>query len=52
VRMLMTDKLQLEDGTQLVVPPAFRREIYRELGISLYSNEAAEDAGLRWAQHY
>ncbi|SUI00672.1 two-component sensor kinase EnvZ [Salmonella enterica subsp. indica] len=25
VRMLMTDKLQLEDGTQLVVPPAFRR---------------------------
>lgn len=40
------------DGTQLVVPPAFRREIYRELGISLYSNEAAEEAGLRWAQHY
>ncbi len=30
VRMLMTDKLQLEDGTQLVVPPAFRREIYRQ----------------------
>ncbi len=29
VRMLMTDKLQLEDGTQLEVPPAFRREIYR-----------------------
>ncbi len=26
VRMLMTDKLQLEDGTQLVVPPAFRRK--------------------------
>ena len=52
VRMLMTDKLQLEDGTQLVVPPAFRREIYRELGISLYSDEAAEEAGLRWAQHY
>lgn len=23
VRMLMTDKLQLEDGTQLVVPPRF-----------------------------
>ncbi len=35
----------------MVVPPAFRREIYRELG-SLYSNEAAEEAGLRWAQHY
>lgn len=32
VRMLMTDKLQLEDGTQLVVPPAFRREIYQSWG--------------------
>lgn len=52
VRILMTDKLPLEDGTQLMVPPALRREIYRDLGISLYSNEAAEDAGLRWAQHY
>ena len=52
VRMLMTDKLQLEDGTQLDVPPAFRREIYRELGISLYTNSAAEESGLRWAQHY
>ena len=36
VRMLMTDRLQLEDGTLLEVPPAFRREIYRELGISLH----------------
>lgn len=52
VRMLMTDQLQLEDGTQLNVPPAFRREIYRELGISLYTNSAAEESGLRWAQHY
>ncbi|HBA8456532.1 TPA: two-component system sensor histidine kinase EnvZ, partial [Escherichia coli] len=52
VRMLMTDRLQLEDGTLLEVPPAFRREIYRELGISLYTNSAAEESGLRWAQHY
>ncbi len=52
VRMLMTDRLQLEDGTELQVPPAFRREIYRELGISLYTNKAAEESGLRWAQHY
>lgn len=52
VRMLMTDKLQLEDGTELTMPPEFRREIYRELGISIYSTEAAEQAGLRWAQHY
>ncbi len=47
----MTDKLQLEDGTQLVVPPAFRRQIYRELG-DLTPTKAAEEAGLRWAQHY
>lgn len=52
VRMLMTDRLQLEDGTLLEVLPAFRREIYRELGISLYTNSAAEESGLRWAQHY
>ncbi len=50
--MLMTDKLIREDGTQLGVPPAFRREIYRALGISLYTNEAAEEAGLRCALHY
>lgn len=52
VRMLMTDRLQLEDGTLLEVPPASRREIYRELCISLYTNPAAEESGLRWAQHY
>ncbi len=52
VRMLMTDKIRLEDGTELVVPPAFRREIYRELGISLYNESSAMDSGLRWAQHY
>lgn len=52
VRMLMSDRLQLADGTVLPVPPAFRRDIYRELGISLYTNSAAEENGLRWAQHY
>ncbi len=45
VRMLMTDKLQLEDGTQLVVPPAFRREIYRELGIFALLQRSG---GRRW----
>jgi len=44
VRMLMTDRLQLEDGTQLEVPPAFRREIYRELGIPTI-------ASVRWTVH-
>lgn len=52
VRMLMTDRLKLEDGTLLEVPSEFRREIYRELGISLYTEAAAQKSGLRWAQHY
>lgn len=52
VRMLMTDRLQLEDGMLIEVPEAFRREIYRELGISLYTNAAAEENGLRWARYY
>jgi len=34
IRMLMTDRLQLEDGTLIEVPADFRREVYRELGIS------------------
>lgn len=52
IRMLMTDRLQLEDGTLIEVPADFRREVYRELGISLYTNIAAEENGLRWAQYY
>jgi two-component system osmolarity sensor histidine kinase EnvZ len=45
VRMLMTDKLQLEDGTQLVVPPAFRREIYREQHYEFLSQQMAHQLG-------
>ncbi len=52
IRLLMTDKLELEDGTLLEVPPAFRKEIYRELGISLHNNAGAHEKGLRCAQPY
>lgn len=52
VRMLMTDKLKLEDGTYLIIPPQFRQEMYRELGISLHTDASAEETGLRWAQSY
>lgn len=52
VRMLMTDSLQLEDGSTLKVSPAFRRELNRELGISVYNYNSALKNGLRWAQHY
>ena len=43
VRMLMTDRLQLEDGTLLEVPPAFRRGSTANWA-SLYTNSAAEEA--------
>ena len=52
VRILMSDQLRLEDGTLLKIPQAFRSEIYRELGISLYDNVLAEKRGLRCAQPY
>ncbi|MGL4858567.1 MAG: two-component system sensor histidine kinase EnvZ [Enterobacteriaceae bacterium] len=52
VRMLTTDKLQLEDGSVLTIDAAFRTELNRELGISLYNEQDAEDRGLNWAQRY
>lgn len=52
VPMQITNRLQLEERSVLPVPPAFRGQIYRELGISLYTNAAAEGNSLRWAQYY
>lgn len=52
VRTLMAEKLKLEDGSFLVISPVVRREIYQELGITLYSESDAEIQGLRWARHY
>ncbi|MBK5074309.1 two-component system sensor histidine kinase EnvZ [Budviciaceae bacterium CWB-B4] len=52
VRMLMTDRLKLEDGTYLIIPPQFQQEMYRELGISLHTDASAEESGLRWSQRY
>ncbi|SFD24697.1 two-component system sensor histidine kinase EnvZ [Pragia fontium] len=52
VRMLMTDRLKLEDGSYLEIPPQFQQEMYRELGISLHTNASAEESGLRWSQPY
>ncbi|WP_036768246.1 two-component system sensor histidine kinase EnvZ [Photorhabdus australis] len=52
VRTLMAEKLKLEDGSFLVISPIVRREIYQELGITLYSESDAEMQGLRWARHY
>ncbi|WP_118985172.1 two-component system sensor histidine kinase EnvZ [Photorhabdus sp. CRCIA-P01] len=52
VRTLMAEKLKLEDGSFLVISPVVRREIYQELGITLYSESDAELQGLRWARRY
>ncbi|NRN27762.1 two-component system sensor histidine kinase EnvZ [Photorhabdus heterorhabditis] len=52
VRTLMAEKLKLEDGSFLVLSPVVRREIYQELGITLYSESDAEMQGLLWARHY
>ncbi|NDL00310.1 two-component system sensor histidine kinase EnvZ [Photorhabdus bodei] len=52
VRTLMAEKLKLEDGSFLVISPVVRREIYQELGITLYSESDAEIQGLRWAKRY
>ncbi|GKX64566.1 two-component sensor histidine kinase [Pragia fontium] len=52
VRMLMTDRLKLEDGSYLEIPPQFQQEMYRELGISLHTDASAEESGLRWSQPY
>ncbi|MCC8374196.1 MULTISPECIES: two-component system sensor histidine kinase EnvZ [Photorhabdus] len=52
VRTLMAEKLKLEDGSFLVISPVVRREIYQELGITLYSESDAEIQGLRWARRY
>lgn len=52
VRMMMTDRLKLADGTYLIIPSQFQQEMYRELGISLHTDESAGESGLRWSQHY
>lgn len=49
INLLITDKLVVE-GEEIPVPPAFRRAIYRELGISLYTQDQARQAGLNRAQ--
>lgn len=51
VRMLMTDKLQLRTARSWLCLPLSVGRSTVSWG-SLYSNEAAEEAGLRWAQHY
>ncbi|MDR0806431.1 MAG: two-component system sensor histidine kinase EnvZ [Enterobacteriaceae bacterium] len=52
VRMIMTDRLKLEDGSYLVLPTQFQQEMYRESGISLHTDESAEESGLSWSQRY
>lgn len=51
VRLLMIDNLELEDGRKVQIPLAFRSEMHRELGISLYTKASAEINGLHRAEY-
>lgn len=51
VRLLMTDKLEQDDGSLVEIPMAFRTRMHRELGISLYTESAALENGLKRAQY-
>jgi len=46
VRLLMLDYLEVEDGRKVEIPLAFRTEMHRELGISLYTKASAQSRGL------
>lgn len=52
VRLLMTEHLELDDGTKVEIPLAFRSELHRELDISLFTKAAAIENGLSDAQYY
>lgn len=50
VRLLMLDYLEVEDGRKVEIPLAFRTEMHRELGISLYTKASAQSRGLNEAE--
>lgn len=50
VRLLMQDSLQMDDGRKVEIPLAFRKEMHKELGISLYTKASAEENGLLLAE--
>ncbi|SES64119.1 two-component system sensor histidine kinase EnvZ [Thorsellia anophelis] len=52
IRMLTTDELLLDDGSLVKFPTAWRKEIFHQLGISLFSADTAMENGLRWARSY
>lgn len=51
VRLLMLDHLEMEDGRKVEIPLAFRSEMHKELGISLYTKASAEANGLLRAEY-
>ncbi|HGJ5865830.1 MAG TPA: two-component system sensor histidine kinase EnvZ [Arsenophonus nasoniae] len=52
VHTLLTEKIELQDGNAILMPPSFKKKIYKELGINFYTKSLAMDKGLRWARHY
>lgn len=51
IQLLMTDNLEQADGTLVELPLAFRADMHRELGISLYTQNAAYENGLNLATY-
>ncbi len=47
IRLLMVDYIEVEEGRFVEIPFGFRREIHRELGVSLYTKSAADVRGLK-----
>lgn len=52
VHTLLTEKIELQDGNAILMPPSFKKKIYKELGINFYTKSLAMEKGLRWARHY
>ncbi|HGJ5882196.1 two-component system sensor histidine kinase EnvZ [Arsenophonus sp.] len=52
VHTLLTEKIELQDGNAILMPPSFKKKIYKELGINFYTESRAMAKGLRWARHY
>ena len=52
VHTLLTEKIELQDGNAILMPPSFKKKIYKEIGINFYTKSLAMEKGLRWARHY
>lgn len=52
IKMLTTNELLLDDGSVVKFPTVWRKEIFHQLGISLFNTDSAMENGLRWARDF